>query len=152
MKTFRLELADSEATEQLGARLAERLPDALIVYLHGDLGAGKTTLARGLLRALGHEGAVRSPTYTLIEPYRVGEHTLYHLDLYRLADPEELDYLGLRDFLGEPCVLLVEWPQRGEGMLPEPDLHVRLEYADTSRVALLEAASERGEAFLASVA
>lgn len=119
-------LPDPAATEALGERLAGVLPPAAMVYLQGPLGAGKTCLARGLLRALGHQGTVRSPTYTLVEPYDAAGLRLLHLDLYRLADAEELEFLGLRDWLGDPHVLLVEWPERGAGVLPPADLEIRL--------------------------
>ena len=145
-----LELPDAEATEALGARLAESLVPG-IVYLQGDLGAGKTTLTRGLLRRLGHQGRVRSPTYTLVEPYRFAGSVIYHLDLYRLADPEELEWLGLRDMLAEHALLLVEWPERGAGVLPAADLVIRLEYSGGGRRAMLEPASATGEQLLDKV-
>lgn len=145
-----LDLPDAEATEALGARLAQSLTPG-IVYLQGDLGAGKTTLTRGLLRGLGHEGRVRSPTYTLVEPYRLGGSVVYHLDLYRLADPEELEWLGLRDMLAEHALLLVEWPERGIGVLPAADLVISLEYSGSGRRAILEAASGAGEQLLAKI-
>ncbi len=119
---------------RLGKRLAELLRAYRgIVYLRGDLGAGKTTLVRGLLRGLGYQGAVRSPTYTLIEPYDAIEPAVVHLDLYRLADPEELDYLGLRDLLERPGLILIEWPERGTGALPPADLEVMIEHAGEHR-------------------
>lgn len=125
-------LADSAATEALGAGLApllRRQPGGMI-WLEGDLGAGKTTLARALLRALGVQGAVRSPTYTLVEPYDLaGGLRILHLDLYRLAEPEELYGLGVLDEAPPAAWWLVEWPQRGQGVLPAPDLHLRL-YSD----------------------
>ena len=121
------ELADAEATEQLGAQLARAATPA-VVYLHGDLGAGKTTLVRGLIHALGYDGKVRSPTYTLVEPYACKPCTVSHLDLYRLADAEELEWLGLRDMLEEPSLLMIEWPERGEGQLPTADLSIDIEY------------------------
>ncbi len=99
----------------------------------GDLGTGKTTLVRGILRGPGHTGPVRSPTYTLLEPYELGAMCLYHLDLYRLSDPEELEYLGLRDLLDGRSLLLVEWPERGRGALPAPDLVVHIEHAGEAR-------------------
>lgn len=136
MNTLNLKLADAEATEALGARLAEYLPITAVVHLHGDLGAGKTTLVRGLLRALGHAGAVKSPTYTLIEPYQLGNRRILHCDLYRVADPEELDYLGLREALGE-ALLLIEWPERGAGWLPRADLEIRLNYQPPGRRATI---------------
>jgi tRNA threonylcarbamoyladenosine biosynthesis protein TsaE len=141
-------LPDEQATQALGADLGAALPPQAVVFLHGDLGAGKTTLVRALLRALGYEGAVRSPTYTLVEPYQLSGRAVYHLDLYRLADPEELEFLGLRDMLAEPCLMLIEWPQRGTGMLPAPDLHVRLVAAGAGRHVEVEAASAAGEAAL----
>ena len=111
--------------------------------------AGKTTLTRGFLRALGHQGAVRSPTYTLLEPYSLATRTCYHLDLYRLGDPEELEYLGLRDLLQGPAVLLVEWPEQGAGGLPPPDLRIQITYAGAGRRIDLGDASEVGAAMLA---
>ncbi len=144
---MRQSLADAQATEALGAQLAHAVTPG-IIYLNGDLGAGKTTLARGLLRALGHAGKVRSPTYTLVEPYTLEACPVYHLDLYRLADPEELEWLGLRDMLADNALLLVEWPGRGGDFLPPADLSVDLEYAADGRVASLEAASEIGRYWL----
>lgn len=143
---------DSElAQEALGAALARVCPESCVIYLEGDLGAGKTTLTRGFLRALGHKGVVRSPTYTLLEPYPLTTRACYHLDLYRLADPEELEYLGLRDLLRDPAVLLVEWPERGAGGLPTPDLRIRIAYAGAGRRIDLEAASAVGVELLARV-
>jgi tRNA threonylcarbamoyladenosine biosynthesis protein TsaE len=144
-----LRLASAPATEALGARLAGILPAGCIVYLCGELGTGKTTLVRGLLRALGHGGPVRSPTYTLVEPYTLGDRQIVHLDLYRLSDPEELEFLGWRDFLDGWSVLLVEWPERGHGMLPVADLTIELKYADPGRWCRLWADSARGEGVLA---
>ncbi len=121
------QLRDSAATETAGAALAGVLtPGDLVLYLEGDLGAGKTTLVRGLLRGLGHRGHVPSPTYTLVEPYELGGFSLRHMDLYRLADPEELAYLGIREMTG---ILLVEWPERGSHFLPGADLLIRLAVA-----------------------
>lgn len=143
-------LPSPEATEALGARLAGAVPAGAVVYLCGDLGAGKTTLARGWLRALGHTGAVRSPTYTLVEPYALAEQPVVHLDLYRLTDPRELEFLGVRDFVDGRTVMLVEWPERGHGVLPPPDLTVELRYAGDGRSARLQARSALGEAALAA--
>lgn len=152
MRTIDLELPDEAATQAFGGRLAAALPTAAVVHLRGELGAGKTTLVRALLRALGHQGPVRSPTYTLIEPYQLADRVVHHLDLYRLADPEELEYLGLRDLGAEPALLLVEWPQRGEGALPPSDLLVHLVYAGSGRHLHLQATSALGERALASLA
>lgn len=135
-----IELADEAATLALGARLARALLAAGrgVVYLHGDLGAGKTTLARGLLRAAGASGTLRSPTYTLMEPYVVGAQAFLHLDLYRLADPEEVENLGLRDYPPESTIWLVEWPQRGAGFLPAADVEVFLAARGDGRTARVE--------------
>jgi tRNA threonylcarbamoyladenosine biosynthesis protein TsaE len=123
-----LHLADAQATEAAGAALAQVLAarSGAVVYLYGDLGAGKTTLARGLLHALGVDGAVRSPTYTLIEPYSVDGRSIVHMDLYRLADPEECWGLGLDAWPPDRSLWLVEWPERAAGLLPAPTLEVRL--------------------------
>lgn len=125
-------LANEAATLALGAQLAT-LPFPQVVYLHGDLGAGKTTLVRGALRALGYEGAVRSPTYTLLERYELGGQVIVHFDLYRLADPEELHALGLRELLEEAAMLFFEWPERGEGLLPPATLTLRFDLEGEGR-------------------
>lgn len=140
---------DSEqAQEAIGSALARVCPARCLLFLKGDLGAGKTTLARGFLRGLGHAGAVKSPTYTLIEPYKVDGKRCYHLDLYRLADPDELEYLGLRDLLAEEAVLLVEWPEQGGDALPSPDVLIAIRYTEGGREVRLEAASESGNTLL----
>ena len=154
-QTSLLSLADEAATLQLGSALAEACAAdgtgdsffglaATIVYLHGDLGAGKTTLARGFLRRLGYSGAVKSPTYTLVEPYESGASRVYHFDLYRLADPQEFQFLGVEDYFGPDCVSLIEWPDKGGTVIPAPDLRILLEQSGSGRQASLEAGSERG--------
>lgn len=147
MTEFAVQVPDIEAQQRLGAELGRALtavaagrPGALLVFLQGELGTGKTTLVRGLLRGRGYAGAVRSPTFTLIEPYETVDGRIYHLDLYRLADGEELEYLGLRDLLAEPALLLIEWPERGAGWLPEPDLLIELWHAQSGRRLRLQAA------------
>src|SRR3954462_2147817 len=115
-------LSNESATLDLGARLAQALPSHLIVYLHGELGAGKTTLARGVLRGLGYAGRVKSPTFTLVEVYEFSRLYFYHFDFYRFTDPDELDHAGFREYFNPQSVCLVEWPEKAAG-LPAPDLH-----------------------------
>jgi len=119
-------LPDEAATLALGAELVDLLSGAPVVFLQGQLGAGKTTLVRGILRALGHSGSVKSPTYTLLEPYEVSGRTVYHFDLYRIGEVEELDFIGIDELMDADAIKLVEWPERGAGRLPEPDVVVRL--------------------------
>lgn len=141
-----LTLDDEQATTALGARIAGALgTPPLVIFLSGELGAGKTTLARGILRGLDYAGKVVSPTYTLLEPYEISGRTILHIDLYRIADPGELEYLGLDDHLAN-SVLLVEWPEKGQGWLPQPDLIIRLEHDANGRTAKLEALSTSGAA------
>lgn len=128
-----LQIANEAAMLALGATLATRFPHGGLITLHGDLGAGKTTLVRGLLRALGYNGIVKSPTYTLVEPYSLATLHVYHFDLYRLSDPEELEYLGIRDYLRPNALCLVEWPERAGGSLPKADLQVVIHHAGDSR-------------------
>ena len=124
----------------------------MLVYLQGDLGTGKTTLARGLLGGLGHRGAVKSPTYTLVEPYEIEGERIFHLDLYRVGDPGELEYLGLREMLADDAVILIEWPERGEGWLPPPDLWIRLQHRGDGRRIELRGVTQRGEAVVRELA
>lgn len=133
---------------RLGALLAGATRAPVIIFLRGELGSGKTTLAGAYLRGLGHVGAVKSPTYTLVEPYDVAGRTVYHFDLYRLNDPEELEFLGVRDYLQGRSVCLVEWPERGAGLLPSADVDIHLQVADEGRVLTLESHSKEGEAML----
>lgn len=143
-----LSLADTAATEALGAALAATRPERAVVFLHGDLGAGKSTLARALLRALGVTGAIRSPTYTLIERHPLPDgREAWHLDLYRIGDPGELEFLGLDS--DEASLWLVEWPQRGAAALPPADLHVALAIEGEGRAASLEAGTVTGHRWLA---
>ncbi|MGR9072714.1 MAG: tRNA (adenosine(37)-N6)-threonylcarbamoyltransferase complex ATPase subunit type 1 TsaE [Gammaproteobacteria bacterium] len=120
-------LKTAEETEEYGAKLFRRLGQKALVFLKGDLGAGKTTLVRGYLRAAGHQGAVKSPTFTLVEEYSVKGRKVLHFDLYRISDPEELDWIGMDDYLFEDAVCFIEWPEMGEGRLPEPDVVITLQ-------------------------
>lgn len=139
-------LANEEATLALGKQLAEACPDSLcIIYLEGELGAGKTTLTRGFLRAMGHQGNVKSPTYTLVEHYQLGNRAVFHFDLYRLSDAGELEFLGLDDYFRDNAICLLEWAQRGSEYLPEPDLLVQLDYHEHARNVVIEAKSVLGE-------
>jgi len=148
-----LEAADEAATAAVGAALAATAPPAgAVVTLAGELGAGKTTLARSLLRALGVTGTVRSPTYTLLEPYRVAGRELLHLDLYRLGGADELAALGYRELASADALILVEWPERAAGALGPVDLALRLEYWGEGRRLALHAATARGEDWLARFA
>lgn len=142
-------LADENATLHMGEALGRAFRPPLLVFLSGDLGAGKTTLSRGVLRGLGHTGSVKSPTYTLVEPYQLAQCPVYHFDLYRLGDPEELEYLGLRDYLEQQALILMEWPERGAHWLPSPDLHIRLGLETDGRELRLEAHSAAGNDLIA---
>lgn len=131
-------LRTTEETEQFGAMLWRYLPKKCLVFLYGDLGAGKTTLVRGYLRAAGFSAAVKSPTYTLVEEYAVNNRKIVHFDLYRIADPEELEWIGIRDYLDQECVCFVEWPDRGKNVLPEPDITISLNQEGTGRILEME--------------
>lgn len=139
-----LYIESDTAMREFGARLAKACPASCVIYLVGELGAGKSTFARGFLKAMGHEGAVKSPTYTLVEPYELTDANVYHMDLYRLADPEELEFLGLRDWLEGDAILLAEWPQKGKGVMPEPDLTISISYNNDGRDVEIEAFTEIG--------
>lgn len=131
--------------DALGQALGRSLHNGAVVYLRGQLGAGKTTLVRGVLKGLGFEGRVRSPTYTLVEGYEIGGYRLYHLDLYRIRGPEEMEYLGARDLDDGDLWVFVEWPDHGEGRLPEPDLVLNFELREPGRLIRAEPRSGRGE-------
>ncbi|HET6603206.1 MAG TPA: tRNA (adenosine(37)-N6)-threonylcarbamoyltransferase complex ATPase subunit type 1 TsaE [Xanthomonadaceae bacterium] len=146
-----LHLADADATAALGAALARTLPARAVVHLRGDLGAGKTTLARGLLRELGVQGAVRSPTYTLVECYPTAAGEVLHLDLYRIADAAELAFLGVDEAAERARLILVEWPERGGAGLPAADLELRMRIAGRGRDVELVAASASGAAWQAAL-
>ena len=139
---------DEAQLSTLARQLAGQLRSGGVIHLVGELGAGKTTFARALLRGLGVGERVKSPTYSLIESYRVGHLDIHHLDLYRIADPGELEWLGLPDLATSQALFVVEWPERGVGALPQPDLVVELQHAGERRNVVFSAASARGEAWL----
>ncbi|MFW5426897.1 MAG: tRNA (adenosine(37)-N6)-threonylcarbamoyltransferase complex ATPase subunit type 1 TsaE [Methylophagaceae bacterium] len=140
-----LYLADEAATLELGARIAKLCPQQqFTIHLEGELGAGKTTLCRGLLGELGHQGKVKSPTYTLVEQYNLANRSVFHFDLYRLIDPEELDYIGLDDYMNSDSLCLIEWPQQGGNYLPSPDIIIKLKYDENCRQASLLNCSDAG--------
>lgn len=151
MKEISFFLANETETVELGRKLAAVVSAPLVIYLTGELGAGKTTFSRGLIQSLGHSGAVKSPTYTLVEPYEIGDVEIYHFDLYRLADPEELEFMGIRDYFSDRSLCIVEWPDRGYGMLPDADIHLHLSYQDNARNLKICAHSEKGEALLSKL-
>ncbi len=145
---LRFDLPDEAATLALGGLLAGALEAGLNLWLRGDLGAGKTTLTRGVLRQLGFTGRVKSPTYTLVELYELSRFNLYHFDLYRFADPDEWEDAGFRDYFNADSVCLVEWPEKAGGQLPPPDLRLRFEIHDVGRTVWIEALTEAGSACL----
>lgn len=127
-------LKDEAATVHAAGLLATQLKPGQVIYLHGDLGAGKTTLVRGILHALGHVGKVKSPTYTIVEPYNLAIASCYHFDLYRFQDPEEWEAAGFRDYFNADSICLVEWPERAEQVLPQADIEIRLDILPHGRV------------------
>jgi len=148
MNSVSINLPNEQATIKLGADLARADLRGAVIYLQGELGAGKTTFVRGLLTHLGHQGAVRSPTYALVEIYQVNNQPLVHVDLYRLRDPGDVENLGLRELADGETIMLIEWPQYGAGYLPAADLTIALAYQGSARVASLHAASTRGQKVL----
>jgi tRNA threonylcarbamoyladenosine biosynthesis protein TsaE len=144
-----INLPEETATLALGARLGRALEAGMTVYLHGDLGAGKTTLVRGLLHELGHAGKVKSPTYTLVEPYVIPDlssiSSIYHFDLYRFIDPEEWDAAGFRDYFNPQSVCLVEWPEKAGDLLPDADIDIHLLQEGQGRQALVSSNTNAGK-------
>ncbi|MBU6247057.1 MAG: tRNA (adenosine(37)-N6)-threonylcarbamoyltransferase complex ATPase subunit type 1 TsaE [Xanthomonadaceae bacterium] len=148
MREWSVDLPDEAATRRLAERVAAAMEGGAVFHLDGELGAGKSSFARALLQALGVTGRIKSPTYSLVEHYPLAHGQAWHLDLYRIADPDELEWLGL-DALGEPgAVVLIEWPQRGAGAIPPADLTLALAYAGSGRAARLTPGTPRGEQLL----
>jgi len=141
-------LANEDATIEAGRTFGALLGGGAVVFLEGCLGAGKTTFSRGILSAFGHSGVVKSPTYTLVEPYHFAGTSVFHFDLYRLGDPEELEYLGIRDYFDGQAVCVIEWPEKGRGYIPGPDLVVNLNPQQEGRKLDVESKTDRGEKVL----
>ncbi len=141
-----------EQTESIAGKLASIINKGMIIHLEGDLGAGKTTFARGFLRELGVAGAVKSPTYNIVQPYQTDQFTLYHFDLYRISDHEELEALGIRDYFDGEAICLLEWPEKGAGLLPTPDIRIKLDYEGKGRKITLEPVSEIGHKTIENIA
>jgi tRNA threonylcarbamoyladenosine biosynthesis protein TsaE len=141
---------DEQAMDELGQCLARSAKRPGVIYLQGELGTGKTTLVRGLLRGFGYHGKVKSPTYTLIESYPFDGLTVYHLDLYRLGSAGELEWIGIRDLLADAALLLVEWPEQGDGVLPSADLVISLGYQDTGRELRFRTLTAQGELMISA--
>lgn len=137
-------LDNEAATLACGDKFSRIMANGLVVYLHGDLGAGKTTFVRGVLHGLGHVGKVKSPTYTLVEPYIIFNYNIYHFDLYRFTDEEEWDAAGFRDYFNAQSICMIEWPERAENVLPEPDVHVHLSHYQNARKIQFLASSALG--------
>lgn len=152
MREVTLFMADEQAMTDLGGVLARITQGHGLIFLDGDLGAGKTTLSRGIIRGLGHVGAVKSPTFTLVEPYEIGGIRAFHFDLYRLVDPEELEFLGIRDYFDDDALCLIEWPEKGAGFLPKPDLTITISPQDSGRSLTILSQGSRGEAWCAALA
>ena len=152
MSELTLHLANEDAMMSFGSRIAQVTEGLGVIFLEGDLGAGKTTLSRGIIRGLGHVGAVKSPTFTLVEPYEIGLIRAFHFDLYRLVDPEELEYMGIRDYFDGSALCLIEWPQRGAGFLPKPDLTITIRAHAEGRSLTLSPEGSRGETWCAALA
>jgi tRNA threonylcarbamoyladenosine biosynthesis protein TsaE len=141
---FEIEIEDETAMLRFGAQLADALGGRGAVLISGDLGAGKTTLCRGLLRQMGHEGSVKSPTFTLVEPYEIEGVCVYHFDLYRLSHPDELDYVGIDEYFSNETLCLVEWPEKAEGSLPSHDLELSIDVTGEKRNIRIGSNSQHG--------
>jgi tRNA threonylcarbamoyladenosine biosynthesis protein TsaE len=144
-KVFSCLLEDEQATVAMGGVLAQNITQGAVIYLHGDLGAGKTTFTRGVVQGFGHTGKVKSPTYTLVEPYELENQSIYHFDLYRLSDPEELEFMGIRDYFNDKSICMIEWPEKGAEFLATADLELTLEYVAQKRKVSIMGQTQKGE-------
>ena len=142
---IKFELTSEKEMLGLGAILARLLRGEGVIHLSGGLGVGKTTLCRGILRAMGHSGAVKSPTFTLVEPYQISDSEVYHFDLYRLADPGELEYIGIDEYFGNNKLCLIEWPEKAIGYLPQHDLDITIDVLGEKRIIGVRPNSQSGE-------
>jgi len=149
MTKIERQIIGEESMVEFGQKFGVSCGGNGVIFLEGDLGAGKTTLSRGVLQAYGHKGAVKSPTYTLVEPYQLANCRLYHFDLYRLGDPEELEYMGVRDYFDNKSLCLVEWPARGSGYLPSADVGIKVTVEGRGRQIICSAFTPKGEQILA---
>lgn len=149
-KIIKTSCATEQDLQQLAGKLAQVVQPGAVIFLHGPLGAGKTTFSRGFLAALGHRGKVKSPTYTLVEQYHLGAVTINHFDLYRLDDEVELEQIGVRDYFQPSTICLIEWPEKGAGLLPQPDIQCEIDFASDGRTITLAACNERANAMLSS--
>ena len=147
---MRIPLKNETETTEIGAKVASCLKGGEVIYLKGELGTGKTTLVRGALNELGHTGNVKSPTFTIVEPYSIDSHVIYHFDLYRLDDPEELESLGIRDYCDGRSICFFEWPEKGGNLTPNADISLLLSYTEEARNIKLTAISEIGKSILAT--
>jgi tRNA threonylcarbamoyladenosine biosynthesis protein TsaE len=146
--SFKKRLLTEQDTLVLGTQLALAIEEGAIIFLYGPLGAGKTTLTRGFLRGLGYQDKVKSPTYTLVEPYEVASRHVFHFDLYRLHDHKELEHIGIHEYFFPAAICLIEWPENGGEILPKPDISCYIAFADKERKIRIEASSSRGEIIL----
>jgi tRNA threonylcarbamoyladenosine biosynthesis protein TsaE len=147
-KVFNIIIPNEEAMLNFAMQIAHLLPKKFHLFLQGDLGTGKTTFTRGMLRGLGFEGKVKSPTYTLVEPYDLAMQTLYHFDLYRVNDPNELVHIGIEEYFAQEAICIVEWPEKAKALLPAADLTCYINFLENGRQLRLEAHSTRAEALL----
>ena len=132
-----MNIENEQAMLSAGIKLARTLKPGMLIFLIGDLGAGKTTLVRGVLSGIGHEGSVKSPTYNLVESYCINQQSIYHFDLYRVTDAEELEYMGIRDYINDESICFVEWPDKGDGVLPQPDIKIEIQINGSERNLLI---------------